>query len=359
MNKNVLKIDWKLIIPAILLVFISLTVLFSLDPEYFKNQLIVFIFSFFIFIFISQISYQDYKSYTLLFYFFSLALLLLVYVAGFESRGAVRWVNVFGISLQASEIIKPTMSLVFAAVLSSYKVNNIRGYLLSLISIVPVFIMIYLQPDLGSALVFAGVFAAALVIYGIPISWLTVSMMPILLIIPVFFNNLMVYQRQRILTFLNPALDPKGSSYNLIQAIIAVGSGGMFGKGIAEGTQSRLKFLPENHTDFIFASFSEKFGFFGSLVLIILFLLLLYQIYAIYNKCEDIYGKIICICAFMFILIQFFVNIGMNLGLVPVVGITLPFVSYGGSSILSNFILLALVSSVSVRSRNTLVIEIK
>lgn len=359
MKKSRIKIDWKLIIPVILIVLMSLSVLFSLNPLYFRNQLITVLFSLLIFLFISQISYKDYRDLTLPLYVLSLILLIMVYMFGFESRGAVRWVDIFGVSLQASEIVKPISSLIFSSILARNLKKSIKVYLMALSFILPIFILVYLQPDLGSALVFAGVFMTALVIYGIPFSWLFVSSLPLIFASPLIFNNLLDYQKVRILTFLNPMLDPRGSSYNLIQAIIAVGSGGAFGKGIAEGTQSRLKFLPENHTDFIFASLSEKFGFLGSTVLIILFVFLLYRIYRIYTKCPDTYGKVFCICAFLFILIQFFTNIAMNLGLVPVVGITLPFVSYGGSSILSNFIFLGILSSISVRSENKGVLEIK
>lgn len=359
MNKTGIQIEWKLIIPVILIVLMSLTVLFSLNPIYFRNQFVVLFFSLVAFFIFSQISYQDFRKLTVPFYILSLILLFIVYLIGFESRGAVRWVEIFGISLQASEIVKPLMSVVLASILTRNSKKSFRIYTLALVSILPIFTLIYLQPDLGSALVFAGVYVIALVIYGIPMSWLFISFSPLILAIPLIWRSLLDYQKERIMTFFNPTFDPGGSSYNLIQAIIAVGSGGTFGRGITESTQSRLKFLPENHTDFIFASFSEKFGFFGSLLLIILFIFLLYQIYSTYLRCVDPFGKVFSICAFLFIIIQFFVNVGMNVGLVPVVGITLPFFSYGGSSLLSNFIILGILSSISIRTRKVEVLEIR
>jgi rod shape determining protein RodA len=358
--KNVLShIDWWLLIPVLFLVIISLTILFSINPSYFRNQLFGLGISLFAFLLFSQISYRDFRQFSVPFYVTSIILLIIVLIIGIESRGAIRWFEVFGISLQASEIGKPLMSLALAGFLADNSNRRLSTYLLTLLYLAPAVFLIYLQPDLGNAILYMIVAILTLLIYGIPLIWFMVSIFPAFIFVPFLWNFMHDYQRQRILTFLNPMQDPRGSSYNLIQAIIAVGSGMLIGKGINEGTQSRLKFLPENHTDFIFASLAEKLGFLGSLIIIIFFIIFLYRIYIIINKSDDLFGKIFASSSFLFVLLQFFVNIGMNLGLVPVVGITLPFISYGGSSLLANFILLGILSSISTRNKKNEILEIR
>ena len=198
-----------------------------------------------------------------------------------------------------------------------------------------------------------------LFVYGIPMLWFVLTGLPFVISSSFIWNKLHDYQRQRVLTFLHPMNDPQGRSYNLIQAVIAVGSGMFFGKGIGEGTQSQLKFLPENHTDFIFASLAEKLGFLGTVIVLLAFIALLWRIYRIIMNVQDPFGKLFSIAAFLFLIVHFFVNIGMNVGLVPVVGVTLPFISYGGSSLLANFIMLGILSSISVASRKRETLQIK
>jgi rod shape determining protein RodA len=219
--------------------------------------------------------------------------------------------------------------------------------------------MIYLQPDLGSALIYAGVFFLALVVIGFPLRWFALSLLPAVLLSPLFWIMLHEYQRQRVLTFFQLNKDPLGTSYNSIQSLIAVGSGMFSGKGLGEGTQSALRFLPERHTDFIFATISEGMGFIGGLIIILAFLFLLYRIYTIFINSQGLFEKTFLICCFLFLLIQFFLNAGMNIGLLPVVGVTMPFVSFGGSSLMSNFIFLAIASSISISLKKKNVLEIK
>jgi rod shape determining protein RodA len=167
------------------------------------------------------------------------------------------------------------------------------------------------------------------------------------------------YQRQRIFTFLNPQSDPLGISYNSIQALIAVGSGQFMGKGISEGTQSSLRFLPERQTDFIFATIAEGLGFIGTVLIILSLFFLCYRVYCLFRRTSDRFIQIFSLCAFGFFLIPSFINIGMNVGIVPIVGVTLPFVSFGGSSLLSNFIFLGILSAMSSSQRHKDVLEIK
>lgn len=359
MKHNSIHIDWQLFMPTIFLIVISLTILYSIDPSFFRAQLISLIISVPIFFIISQVYYRDFNKLELPLYFIFLILLIFVLILGIESRGAVRWVEIFGKSLQVSELGKPFISLSFAGFLANRNIQKKRTFLLALLFLAPIAVLIYLQPDLGNALLYVSVMLFALVIYGLPALWIGLSSILFISGIPFFWQTLHDYQRQRVLTFLNPLRDPEGSSYNLIQSIIAIGSGGFIGKGISEGTQSLLKFLPENHTDFIFASLAEKLGFVGSLLILVIYVFLLRRIYILYLNCEDNFGKIFTMCSFLFILLQFFVNIGMNLGIVPIVGITLPFISYGGSSILGNFITLGILSSISTRNMKKPVLEIR
>ncbi len=353
------QIDWLLLAPISVLLIISLVVLQSINPAYLQSQLFsltIAIVAFFVF---SQIPYKDYQPYIIPFYIFTLILLLIIFIIGIESRGAIRWVEVFGIRLQPSEIGKPLLSLTFAGYLASRHFKSLRTYCIVLVFMLPIVSLVYYQPDLGNALLYLGVFILTLIIFGLPLLWIVVTYLPIILSVPFIWNILHEYQRQRVLTFLNPLRDPQGTSYNMIQAIIAVGSGMFLGKGLGEGTQSRLRFLPENHTDFIFASLGEKMGFLGSFLIIAAFIFLLFRILQIFRRTEDIFGKIFIICSFLFILLHFFVNVGMNLGLVPIVGVTLPFVSFGGSSLLANFITIGILSSISVGNRKVKILEIQ
>lgn len=359
MKSKLFPIDWWLIAPVAFLVVIGLTVLFSINPAYFNSQLFglgVSIVAFFLF---SQFAYKDFKYFSLHIYLAAIILLVVVLLLGIESRGAVRWIEIFGVSAQLSEILKPFLSISFVYYLTKNKNKSIKTYFMTLLLIAPIVGLIHLQPDLGNALIYLAVGILTLVIYGIPFRWLGFTALPVLLASPFIWSSLHDYQRQRVLTFLNPMEDPQGSSYNLIQAVIAVGSGMVIGKGIGEGTQSRLQFLPENHTDFIFASLAEKLGFFGSGIVLLAFILLLWRIFVIYQAAKDDFGKLFAATVFLFILIHFFVNVGMNLGLVPVVGVTLPFVSFGGSSLLTNFISLGILSSISVGNRKREVLQIR
>jgi rod shape determining protein RodA len=271
----------------------------------------------------------------------------------------VRWIELFGIRVQFSETLKPVLSLAFAAFISDKKNPTFRTMLFAIVLLLPVITMIYLQPDLGSALIYAAVFFLTLLVIGFPIYWFGLSLLPVVLFSPLFWTILHDYQRQRILTFFQLHKDPLGTSYNSIQALIAVGSGMFSGKGLGEGTQSALRFLPERHTDFIFATISEGMGFIGGLIIILAFVFLLYRIYSIFLNSSSRFEQTFLMCCFLFLLIQFFLNIGMNIGLLPVVGVTMPFVSFGGSSLMSNFIFLAIASSISVSHKKRNVLEIK
>jgi len=359
MKRNVFKIDYWLLAPVGILVIISLTVLLSLNIDFFKSQLLSVIAAFIAFLFFSQLSPDFLKQMKVPFYVISLMLLAIVLIIGIESRGAMRWIELLGVRIQLSEVLRPFLVISFAAYLSDRQYPTKRTFFLTLGLIAPVFALVALQPDLGNALIYAFVTFFALLVTGFPLLWFALILLPVTILSPLLWLLLHDYQRQRILTFLDPTSDPLGTSYNTIQAIIAVGSGSFFGKGLSEGTQSGLRFLPERQTDFIFATLAEGLGFFGALIVILSIVFLCYRIYIVFQNSNDAFSRIFAACTFGFLLIQFFVNIGMNVGFLPIVGVTLPFVSFGGSSLLSNFIFLGILSSLSTSQKHKDVLVIR
>lgn len=352
-------IDWYLVLPVVVLVLISLVTLFSLNVSFFKSQLMFLIVSLFAFIFFSEVNYKIVKIYATPIYIFSIAVFILIFILGVESRGAIRWIDIFGFRFQFSEILKPFLAISFASYLIENRQYNFRSLINVLALLSPIVLLIFFQPDLGTALLYAGTVFTTLIFVGFSLKYFITLLLPFIAMIPIFWNFLRDYQKQRVLTFIDPASDPLGTSYNVIQSVIAVGSGMIMGKGLGQGTQSGLRFLPERHTDFIFASISEQLGFIGAVIILISFAFLLYKIYSIFSNSNDKFTKVFSAIVFFSFLIQIFVNIGMNIGMVPIVGVTLPFVSYGGSSLLSSFIFLGFLSSINKASKDNEVLEIR
>ncbi len=357
--KTHLRIDWWLLIPVVVLILVSLITLLSLNRAFFTAQLVSLIVSLVAFLFFSQLHVGVLKKITLPVYIISLVMLLITLAIGIESRGAVRWIDIFGFTFQPSEILKPFLTLAFAAFVAEKKNPSFKTFLFILLFLLPIFLLVNFQPDLGSAIIYVSVALFALVISGFPWRWFAFLFAPLILLSPLIWTYLRDYQRERIINFIHPQSDPLGISYNSIQAIIAVGSGTFLGKGLSEGSQSGLRFLPERQTDFIFATIAEGLGFFGALIIIGALLFLCYRVYMIFNRTNDAFVRIFSVCAFGFFLIPSFVNIGMNIGIVPIVGVTLPFVSFGGSSLLSNFIFLGILSAMSTSQKHREVLEIR
>src|SRR3984957_6191138 len=352
-------IDLLLIIPVVILVSVSLVTLLSLNIDFFKTQLFSLIIAIVAFLFFSQVNIAFIKQFTWPIYVVSIVFLLITFAIGIESNGAVRWINIFGLQLHFSEVLKPFLSFTLASFLAERQNESVKSFLLSFLFILPIFFLIYLQPDLGNAMLYLIVALFAFVIDGYPFRWFGLLFLPILLLMPVIWTKLHTYQRARILTFLNPQADPLGVSYNSIQALIAVGSGSFLGKGLSEGTQSSLQFLPERQTNFIFATIAEGLGFVGGFIIIGALLFLCYRIFRIFINTQDRFVRIFAACTFGFFLIPAFVNIGMNLGIMPIVGVTLPFVSFGGSFLLSNFIFLGLLCAMISNEKHKNVLEIR
>ncbi len=358
MKKSLFDIDWGLIAPVIVLVILGLTTLFSVDLSLFKSQLLFFIIGIFAFLFFSQTNYKTIKIYATPIYVISIILLLIVLIVGAETRGSVRWLEFLGFRVQFSEILKPFLAISLSSYLSLRNNHSFKTLFIATCFLMPIFFLVFLQPDLGNALTYLMVAILTFIIFGFPLRFFFAGLIFASALSPIVWRFLHDYQKQRILTFLNPN-DPLGLSYNAIQSVIAVGSGMLAGRGLGLGTQSGLRFLPERHTDFIFATLSETLGMTGAILVVLTFAFLLYRIFIIFRNQEDLFGKLFSIVAFSLIFFQFFINIGMNIGILPIVGITLPFLSYGGSSLLSNFILLGILSAMNKPERSKRVLEIR
>lgn len=352
------RIDFTLLVPGILLVFISLATLYSIDINLFKQQAAFFGVSLLFYFIFLNIDYRFFGLYAKFFYVSILVGLFLILIFGTEINASKSWFNLFGVHLQFSEVAKPFFIIITSFFLAKSNLPRLLKLFATLGLFFPIFFLILRQPDLGTAAMYLASLVGMLFMYGFPIRYFIASIILFVLPSPLLFNFLKDYQRNRILTFLNTTQDPYGSSYNAIQSLISIGSGGFFGKGLGQGTQSVLRFLPERHTDFIFASIAEGMGFVGGISIICLFCFLLYRIYSCAKNVNDLYPFLIIMGSFFLFFAQMLVNIGMNLGIMPIVGITLPLVSYGGSSLLTSFIMLGIISSISFDYRKHETIEI-
>ena len=302
------------------------------------NQLIRFGMGFAVMIVLALTDIKLLLRYAYVFYFITLILLVVVEVAGHTGMGATRWINLGFIKLQPSEFMKIAMVLVLARYFhtsSLQSIESVRGIIPPLLmAIFPAFLIV-LQPDLGTALMLIFTTAAMFFVVGVQIWKFVVVFIGGLITIPFAWHFLHDYQQNRVLTFLNPERDPLGAGYHIIQSKIALGSGGVFGKGFLKGSQSHLNFLPEKHTDFIFTMLSEEFGLVGAVLVVILNILILAYSYSFALKSTSYFGKLLPIGLATNYFMYVFINIAMVLGLLPVVGIPLPLISYGGTVMLS------------------------
>lgn len=353
------RFNLSLLIPSVFLVFLGLATFFSIDPYIFRQQSLFLIVSLIFYLIFLNIDYRIFVIYSKYIYFFMIALLLVLFIIGVEAKGAVRWIDIFGIRVQFSEIIKPFFIIFIANYLSKNEDRSFFKFAKVLLLLFPIFFLTLKQPDLGNALIYFATTVFVLLVYGFPLRYFLALGATGALTVPLVFNFLHDYQKQRLLTFINSSHDPFGSSYNAIQSLISIGSGGFLGKGFGQATQSILKFLPERHTDFIFATITESMGFIGGILLITFFAFLLFRIYKISSTVSDNFSYLVLMGFYFLFLTHIFLNIGMNIGLVPIVGITLPFVSYGGSSLLTSFIILGIISSINFDYRKKNSLEIR
>lgn len=351
--------DWLILILVLAIALIGLLAVKSTAPASFWQQFVWFILGLALFFLFSQINYQTYKRASWYFYLGSVIFLLITFIFGQVTRGAVRWIQIGSFNLQPSELVKPFLILFFASFFAEDKKDSFKKILKSLLFLFLPVVLIFLQPDLGSSLVVVFIWLGMVLAKGIKAKWLLFGGGFLAVFLPLAWHFLKGYQKQRIYTFLNPERDPLGSGFNVIQSMIAVGSGKIFGRGLGRGTQSQLRFLPERHTDFIFASLAEEIGFIGVMVLLGLFFFLLWRILILARNTTDHFAYFICLGVFSLLFIQIFINIGMNLGILPITGITLPLISYGGSSLISTMICLGIVSSLSRFKEKQEMVEIR
>lgn len=332
---------WLLTGIAILL-FAGVIVLNSLAPYLFPNYFIYIVTAIIAFIIFSHISIDVLSLFKWHIYILSIMLLLLPLGIGQITRGVVRWVELGGLTFQPTEIVRPFLFLFFAFHLTSIKLNTKNLIQAGALIILPVFLIV-VQPSLGVAiLTSAGVFGVFLSLDFKKIKIIYASILG-LLTTPILWFILQDYQKQRILNILNPANDPTGAGYNRIQSIIAVGSGQVTGRGLGEGIQTQLAFLPERHTDFIFASIAEEFGIFGTSIIVIVTFFILYRIIVIMENSKSIITRAFVSGVLFSYFIQIFIHMAMNMGIAPITGLPLPLVSAGGSSLIATMITLGLV----------------
>lgn len=338
---------------------LSLVVLTSISPTHVPQQALMFVIGLIILLYLA---YQDsavYKTFAPFGYILSLILLVATIIFGSSIRGSTRWIPIGTFQLQAGEFVKPLLVLSFAFFLKTFPPKTFKNILINTILFAIPTYLIFKQPDLGTALSVSSIWVAQLFISGISY-WLIAAGAVIFIIfaesLPRFLHD---YQLKRLETFIDPFKDPLGSGYNVIQSIVAVGSGGILGKGLGHGTQSHLRFLPERHTDFIFASLAEELGVFGSILVLLCLGALLYRLLSLATHTRSSSSRLIYIGVFGYLAFQTFVNIGMNIGIAPVTGVTLPLISYGGSSVLSTAIMLGIASSCARADMKRSLIEIK
>jgi rod shape determining protein RodA len=351
----------RLVLISLFILFsLSLTMIWSLAPQLFLHQLFFVMIGFSLFFLCSKIDIEAFKGFSWLVYGFSLFFLFSTFIFGQLTRGTVRWIEIGGFTFQPSELIKPLVIFFFASFLAEAPRIDLKKLGLCFLLLLPLLLLVFIQPDLGSSLVILVSWLGIIFAGGLNFLFLLGGGFLFLVLMPLFWFLMKDYQKERILSFLDPYQDPLKTGYHVIQAMIAIGAGGLFGRGLGRGSQSQLLFLPERHTDFIFASLVEELGLAGSLLLLLAYGLLLYQILRISQQSTSKLGQLFCLGFFSQMLFQVFVNLGMNLGMVPITGVTLPLVSYGGSSLVATMVGLGIVVGIGkFNSGKTEALEIR
>jgi len=355
LRDKILSIDYVLVFSILILGIISMFAMYSTDGGEFKyhtNSHILRFFVFFgLFFFISLVQVRFWYDQSYLIYIIFFLLLLGVKYFGLTSSGSKRWLDLYIMNLQPSELMKVGLILFLAKYyhrVSIENMNKIKHLSIPIIALIAPLLLVVTQPDLGTSILIAAGGVVVAWLAGVRIKFFVYSSVIFLALLPVVISFLKPYQKSRILTFLNPERDPLGAGYQIIQSKIAIGSGGLFGKGFLNGSQSYLDYLPEKHTDFIFTLFSEEFGFFGSLFILVLYTVIISRIIKIGNLTRSTFGKLYCYSFATAFFIYVVVNMMMVLGLLPIVGSPLPIMSYGGSSMMAIMFGLGIVMSCKI-----------
>ena len=356
--QKVKELDYILLISVFLLSILSLFVMYSTDGGeilfHTKSHFSKIIIFFPLMIFIAFFNIKWWHNLSYLFYFAVILLLIYVSFFGIKSSGSRRWMDLYLFNLQPSELMKIAIILCLAKYYHRIKIENVNS-ITSIMTVVTIIlipiIMVLSQPDLGTSILIAASGLIVLWLGGVKIKYFIYSFIVFLISLPFVISFLKPYQKLRILTFLDPDRDPLGAGYQIIQSKIAIGSGGLDGKGFLKGTQSYLDFLPEKHTDFIFTLFSEEFGFIGSVALLILYSIIIIRILRIGAISRSNFSRLFCFGFAFAIFIYIVVNLSMVLGLLPIVGSPLPILSYGGSSMLATMIGFGIVLSAKINHK--------
>ncbi len=352
---KILSIDYILVFSIFVLGIISMFAMYSTDGGEFKyhtNSHILRFFVFFgMFFVVSFIQIRFWHNTSYLIYIGIFVLLLCVKYFGLTSSGSKRWLDLYFMNLQPSELMKVGLILFLARYyhrISIENINSIKHLFLPIIALVGPLTLVATQPDLGTSILIAAGGIVVAWLAGVRAKFFIYSGVAMIATLPIAISFLKPYQKSRILTFLNPERDPLGAGYQIIQSKIAIGSGGLFGKGFLNGSQSYLDYLPEKHTDFIFTLFSEEFGFFGSLFILILYAVIISRVIQIGHITRSTFGKLYCYSFATAFFIYVVVNMMMVLGLLPIVGSPLPIMSYGGSSMMAMMFGLGIVMSCKI-----------
>ncbi len=365
-NKNnflqkIKDFDFILLMSILSLGFISLATMYSTDGGQILFHTKSHFFKFLIFtslmLVISFFNIRFWFSLSYIFYILVILMLIWTINFGVTVSGSQRWIDLYFINIQPSELMKIFIILCLAKYFHRKRLENVNSFYSVMVSTIIIFLpmsLVIIQPDLGTAILISLSGIIVLWFAGLNHKYFFYSLLLSLLSLPFIISFLKPYQKLRVLTFLNPDRDPLGAGYQIIQSKIAVGSGGLFGKGFLKGTQSYLEFLPEKHTDFIFTLFSEEFGFLGSVLLLLIYTIIIYRVIKIGSISRSYFAKLFCYSFGVSLFIYIVINMSMVLGLLPIVGSPLPIMSYGGSSMLATMIGFGIVMSAKIHSKQSI-----
>lgn len=358
-KRDLRNFDFLIMFSAAAIFAIGLMIVYSASSSisggsqdvYVTKQLQALIVGVILAVIIFSIDYRRFADAAFILYVLDLIFLAVVLAVGAKRLGATRWINIGGIGFQPSEFAKIIFILALSSFLARRKdvIKEPSNLIWSIVILLPLFFLIVIQPDLGTALMLMPILIAIVYVSGVNLKGIGIFLASCLIASPFFWHFLKDYQKKRLLVFINPDMDPLGAGYTIIQSKIAIGSGQFLGKGWLAGTQSQLNFLPERHTDFIFSVLCEEWGFLGAFIVIALYFVIIYRGISIIEQTTDTFGKLVATGIVSLLAFQVVVNIGMTMGLLPVVGITLPFISYGGSSLITSIVSIAILLNIGVR----------
>ena len=356
--EKIKSIDYILVAVILLIGIISCFAMYSTDGGQFRyhtnSHILKFSLFFILFIILSFIRIGLWHTIAYLFYILVLGMLIYVLWFGVSAKGSQRWIDLYFLNLQPSEFMKIAIIVCFAKFyhrIQPQDIHKVQNIIYPIILLALPIYLVIAQPDLGTSILIAASGLAVIWLAGIRARYFVYSILTLLVCAPFVISILKPYQKLRILTFFNPDRDPLGAGYQILQSKIAVGSGGLFGKGYLKGTQSYLEYLPEKHTDFIFTLFSEEFGFLGSSILLMLYFVMLFRIIRVGQQSKSYFAKFYCFGFSSALFIYIAVNMSMVLGLLPIVGSPLPIMSYGGSALLATMIGFSIVMSCKIYSK--------